>query len=386
MGGEDSERALANRVDARCGYNNLNSPFARRIVRELDALLNEHNELLKLFKSHMPKLLSDNHAIVINPDKTPAGEHIRRFNAPVVDDVAGIMVGDRSASRQIVIRRRDNNLQFIADTHRSYDALQYPLIFWKGQDGYFINIKQRDPVTGAETNKNVSSKDYYAYRLMIRCGQDNVILRCRELCQQFMVDMYVKIESERLRYLRHNQQKLRAEEYIHLRDAIANNADTAEIGNSVILPSSYIGLEDNSPGFVCPAMDLESVRNQSLGPFIFRRISEYTSHHTFFFVFKNLNNLVNNLFGFVYTETKVETQDVKLHEILQYGASMGIYDLDFDGCVFILVCGIVVCMIPCGMSLYEQMNRHLPKSLFSRKTGTVHPTSLLQCSSRNIFI
>ncbi|GBP88288.1 hypothetical protein EVAR_100130_1 [Eumeta japonica] len=79
-------------------------------------------------------------------------------------------------------------------------ALQYPLIFWKGQDGYCINIKQRDTVSGAETNKNVSSKDYYAYRLMIRRGLDNVILRCRELCQQFMVDMYAKIESERLRY------------------------------------------------------------------------------------------------------------------------------------------------------------------------------------------
>ncbi|GIY00650.1 ATP-dependent DNA helicase [Caerostris darwini] len=93
------------------------------------------------------------------------------------------MVGDRTASRQIVIRRRDNNLQFIADTHRSYDTLKYPLIFWKEQDGYlyFINIKQLDPVTGAETNKNVSSKDYYAYRLMIRRGQDNVLLRCREL-------------------------------------------------------------------------------------------------------------------------------------------------------------------------------------------------------------
>ncbi|GIZ04175.1 ATP-dependent DNA helicase [Caerostris extrusa] len=64
----------------------------------------------------MPKLLSDNHVIVINPDRTPAGEHIRRFNAPLVDDVAEIMVGDRTASRQIVIRR-DNNLQFIADTH-----------------------------------------------------------------------------------------------------------------------------------------------------------------------------------------------------------------------------------------------------------------------------
>eukprot|EP00102_Acyrthosiphon_pisum_P016931 XP_008188088.1 PREDICTED: uncharacterized protein LOC100159360 [Acyrthosiphon pisum] len=210
MGGEDSKSALANRVDALCSYNNINSPFARRIVGDLDALLNEHNGLLKLFKSHMHKLQSDNHAIVINPDKTSAGEHIRRFNAPVVDDVAGIMVGDRTATREIVIRRRNNNIEFIADTHRSYDALQYPIMFWKGQDGYCINIKQRDPVTGDETNKNISSKAYYAYRMMIRRGQDNVVLRCREICQQFMVDMYVKIESERLRYLRYNQQKLRS--------------------------------------------------------------------------------------------------------------------------------------------------------------------------------
>lgn len=119
MGGED----------ARCGYNNLDSLFARRIVSDLDALLNEYNELLKIFKSHMHKLQSDNHAIVINPDKTPAGEHIRRFIAPVLDDVAGIMVGDRTATREIVIHRRNNNLQFIADIHRSYDALQYPLMF-----------------------------------------------------------------------------------------------------------------------------------------------------------------------------------------------------------------------------------------------------------------
>ncbi|GFU29880.1 ATP-dependent DNA helicase [Nephila pilipes] len=48
MGGENSVSALANRVDTRCGYNNLDSFFARRIVSELDALLNEHNELLKI--------------------------------------------------------------------------------------------------------------------------------------------------------------------------------------------------------------------------------------------------------------------------------------------------------------------------------------------------
>ena len=71
MGGEDSGNALANRVNARCDYNNLDYFFARRIGGKLDALLNEHNELSKIFKSHMHKLQSDNHAIVINPDRTP---------------------------------------------------------------------------------------------------------------------------------------------------------------------------------------------------------------------------------------------------------------------------------------------------------------------------
>jgi hypothetical protein len=61
-------------------------------------------------------------------------------------------------------------------------------------DGCCINIKQ-DPATDAKTNKNVSSKNYYVNRLMIRRDQDKVILRCLELCQQFMVDMYVNTKN-----------------------------------------------------------------------------------------------------------------------------------------------------------------------------------------------
>ncbi|CAH2107115.1 unnamed protein product [Euphydryas editha] len=98
MGGGDVKSVLAKRMDARSGYNNLDSPFARCIVGELDALLNEHYELLKLFKSHMHKLQSDNHAIFVNSDKTPGGEHIRIFNAPVVDAIVRIMIGDRTAT------------------------------------------------------------------------------------------------------------------------------------------------------------------------------------------------------------------------------------------------------------------------------------------------
>ncbi|GBP60245.1 hypothetical protein EVAR_14007_1 [Eumeta japonica] len=140
-------RALRSGEQIQQDNADIRKSMAQRIVCELDALLNDHKELLKLFKSNMPKLQSDNHTIVINPHRTSAREHIHRFNAPVVHDLVLIMVVDRTATRQIVIRRRNNNLHFIADTHRLYGALQYPLIFWKGQDGYCINIKQRDPVT-----------------------------------------------------------------------------------------------------------------------------------------------------------------------------------------------------------------------------------------------
>ena len=83
-------------------------------------------------------------------------------------------------------------MQRFAKTHRSYDALQYPLIFLQGEDGYHFNIQQIDPTTGVESSKKVSAMQFYAYRIMTRNGEYNHILNCRLLFQQFIVDMYAK--------------------------------------------------------------------------------------------------------------------------------------------------------------------------------------------------
>ncbi|XP_050673638.1 uncharacterized protein LOC126971378 [Leptidea sinapis] len=98
-----------------------------------------------------------------------------------------------------------------------------------------------DPITGVSTNKNLSAMNYYAYRMMIRTHEENVTLKCRRLFQQFAVDMYVKVENERLAFIRFNQAKLRSEDYIHLRDAIHSDGHVQNIGRLPILPSSYIG-------------------------------------------------------------------------------------------------------------------------------------------------
>ena len=43
-----------------------------------------------------------------------------------------------------------------------------------------------NPVTGSETNKKVSSMNYYSYRLMVRENENN----------QYAVDLYVKVETD----------------------------------------------------------------------------------------------------------------------------------------------------------------------------------------------
>ena len=74
---------------------------------------------------------------------------------------------------------------------------------------------------------------------MIRQDEDNYILKYRQLFHQYIVDMYAKIESERLLFIRLNQTKLRSEQYIHLRDAVVNDGNTTNVGRLTILHSSY---------------------------------------------------------------------------------------------------------------------------------------------------
>lgn len=111
------------------------------------------------------------------------------------------MVDSHYCKRDILIRRRTQQLQRIVETHPSYDALQYPLIFWRGNDSYHIGLKQVDPSTGALTNKNLSCMDCHSHQLQIRDVDQNFVLRCGSLLSQFVVDMYAKIESQRLLFI-----------------------------------------------------------------------------------------------------------------------------------------------------------------------------------------
>jgi hypothetical protein len=131
-------------VDQRCAQN---SSVKRPIVEQLQHFFHENNSLIALFETALDRMPTDDHKIVIKADKRPVGEHARRFNAPTIDEVAIVIVGENLEHRDIVLHRRNNQVQRVVETHRSYDALQYPIIFWQDEDGYHFSIKMINPIT-----------------------------------------------------------------------------------------------------------------------------------------------------------------------------------------------------------------------------------------------
>ncbi|GBM09848.1 hypothetical protein AVEN_5597-1 [Araneus ventricosus] len=110
----------------------------------------------------------------------------------------------------------------------------------RGEDGYAINFNQVEPRTSNEINKTVSAMSFYAYHLMVR-STENRLLKYRQHVHQYLVDMYAKIEAERLLFIRLNLKKLRVDEYVHLKEANKNDSDPANHEKLVILPSTFTG-------------------------------------------------------------------------------------------------------------------------------------------------
>ncbi|XP_047534370.1 uncharacterized protein LOC125069008 [Vanessa atalanta] len=220
--------------------SNMNPTLKTDLINDLQTMLNSHNEYIRSFKYNLESAsFLDNFKLIIYADRTPQKQHQERYDSPTTNEVAVLLVDEDKGPRDIILHSKDDQLKRVSELHRAYDPLQYPLMFVKGEDGYYLTIQQQ----GSTQNKTVSCRQFYAYRLMVKDNRFNTLHHYRDLLSQYCVDMMAKMISERLNFISRNQQKLRAEDYIHLRDALNRdaNVNAANIGQHIILPSSFTG-------------------------------------------------------------------------------------------------------------------------------------------------
>ncbi|KAG5535834.1 hypothetical protein RHGRI_023563 [Rhododendron griersonianum] len=244
------------------------------IISSLIHLL-EGNPYSQFFRglTHLPNI--EEYQIVLKADPKVAD-----YTAlpPTVPQVAAIWLENEEASelqeRDIIVHKHDGHSQTISYYFGCYDPLQYPLLFPLGEPGRHLGIKKIKRTSASRsclpqtsilpmhsstpeeliTNETtvhqenakkanmVSAREFYAYRLQIRKNTNEILLESARLLQQFIVDMYVKIETSRLDYFRKRQEEIRADLYQGIVDSIAHGeSDPSKIGKRIVLPGIFIG-------------------------------------------------------------------------------------------------------------------------------------------------
>ena len=175
---------------------------------------------------------------VINADARPAGEHERRYNRGFSE--VSVLMNDVPGQRDVVLHLRGGGLTTVSDTHRSYDPLHFVLLFPHGTDGWHLAL------THADSNKRLTSREFYCYHLHIRPAQSSVLLRGCRLLQEYCCMAFAKIDNQRCTYYTNNQPQLRAELYRNVMDALTEHDRLEEpnqllIGRRILLPPSHTG-------------------------------------------------------------------------------------------------------------------------------------------------
>lgn len=172
----------------------------------------------------------------------------RIYNKPTVSEVAALIVGDIDSAerRDIIMQSQSGNLQRIDEFHASYLGFQYPLLFPYGEDGYRPAILHKFRHETKITKHNrLTIKAWLGFRIQARKMEAMTLLFSRRLFQQFLVDGYTMMESERLNWLRRNQSKLRVGKYRQLIDSnnSSNQSQSQSTiqGKRVVLPSTFVG-------------------------------------------------------------------------------------------------------------------------------------------------
>ncbi|XP_074277038.1 uncharacterized protein LOC141600694 [Silene latifolia] len=239
----DSSSEIAMREKA-VGKSEGSPKLDTEILARLKDMLDEVNPLTKTFRMAQERLKEQSDKRLSIRLLGTRNHRDKTYNTPIASEIAALIVdstGDQIKGKDIIIEHKTHGLQRISELHPSYMALQYPLLFPYGEDSYHTEIPYIDQGQGGK-RKNVTMREYYAYRVQQRISEGSTLLCGGRLFQQFLVDSCCAIESERLWYIKNNQDKFRCDILNNLCDAVANGDCMGyAVGKRVYMPPSFTG-------------------------------------------------------------------------------------------------------------------------------------------------
>ncbi|KAI9082966.1 hypothetical protein K1719_035109 [Acacia pycnantha] len=205
----DTDNEVSNRISSVSRHVNAEN-LDPTIVEILKECLDKHNSIVKNYRK-AGDIIKDN----VVPDisirlirNSNSSMLSRQYNMPTTSELAALIVGDFDKYTPKETSLSNVKVE-VCNELMSYTC-----------HTYHFNI-------------------LYYFLTEIRAI---IILQGQKLLQQFVVDGYSMVESDRLAYIRKHQKELRVDLYSGLSDAVTRGeTDPSSTGRRVILPSSFTG-------------------------------------------------------------------------------------------------------------------------------------------------
>ncbi|XP_055871668.1 uncharacterized protein LOC129923663 [Biomphalaria glabrata] len=192
----------------------------------------------------------------------PDGFDIRRYNVPSSNEVCAVLTlnADQSIpANEMVVHQRGKEIVTLKNTDKRTEPFTYPLFYPKGTFGYSVDLKLQQPYPSRQHLTRLEMAQYrIAYRkgltknlplekdrsdLDLRETQFNALHFGGRLFQQYLVDTFIRVERDRIQWIKSNQKKILAEKYIGVSNFLKELAEKkdAVVSETIILPSSFPG-------------------------------------------------------------------------------------------------------------------------------------------------
>ncbi|XP_048431318.1 uncharacterized protein LOC103936253 [Pyrus x bretschneideri] len=241
----DTQNEVSNRIGC-FNRSEASEKLDQQVVGGLIKMLDECNEVVQLFRQARDRIDERSTSNLRLRLYGAHSNHDMQYNLPTCDGIGGLIVGDIGqfhTERDIVVEHKTDGLQRITKLHPKYMALQYPLLFPYGEDGYRKGLPWNPNFRGKKPkNGGVTMRAFLGYQIQDRPGQSDTLLKGGRLFQQYLVDAYATLEEDRLDFIRLNQDSFRAEGLKGIHEALkAGNASSSGVGKRVILPTLFTG-------------------------------------------------------------------------------------------------------------------------------------------------
>ena len=173
-----------------------------------------------------------------------------RANLPIVSEIAAVFEtedGTPPCNISVRVYPKDRNFHnTLSYSSPHLDPMAYPILYPNGGRGWQSGLQHCGEFSSS-TRNTISVREFYCHRLFDRAGSFNPAIHAGKLTQQYIVELYTRVEAARLKWIRDNQTKLRSDTYAGLQDVLNSRSETDGIraGKLVILPSSFSGSPRN---------------------------------------------------------------------------------------------------------------------------------------------